>query len=363
MLRASGSIRIPPRPGLLGGNGRRRRRVPRRDLVGDQLPVRRPTRHGDAHQRRVSRCTLHAVRSRISDCWGKWSRPRPKAATLQRPCALPPFELPSSSLEPLPSRAEYPQLESSGHPFAVRSPIVAPDLQERRAQARVTSGRIMKDGRRGRAARGRRAQTIPGVHAHRVIFIDLARALAVALMSTATRSARCWPPSYQIRALVRRLAVPARPDLQPLPAPRGLRVQYRHERPLGIAHALSPAVAKRLRRSRCSSCSATPCICPPATLAGLAGLEPGSVASFLAVDVLQLIGVDVHPDPGARHGRRVAAGRSWSRPSRWPSVTVFDARGLALPGRDVLPLARRGILCRPRARLAVPAVPVRRVRS
>ena len=66
--------------------------------------------------------------------------------------------------------------------------------------------------------------------------------------------------SLSDRHLVRHLGVPARADVQPLPAALRIRVQHRHRPPLGFAHA---GLAGRLQAAppvlRCSWCSATRC--------------------------------------------------------------------------------------------------------
>ena len=71
-------------------------------------------------------------------------------------------------------------MEPSVHPRAALSPIVAADPQARVAWAAP--------------------QTIPGVHAHRVIFIDLTRALAVVLMVYGHTISALLAPEYRTGA-------------------------------------------------------------------------------------------------------------------------------------------------------------------
>ena len=128
------------------------------------------------------------------------------------------------------------------------------------------------------------------VHAHRVIFIDLARALAVVLMVAGHTSSALLASGTEAD-LVRRLGVSARAHVGALSAARGVCLQRGDDAPLGVAHlrvrrrreAPPPLRAVRPARLRAAF--------PGAALLRARGATESQWRSFLAVDVLQLIGV------------------------------------------------------------------------
>ena len=148
-------------------------------------------------------------------------------------------------------------------------------------------------------------ETAPGVHARRVIFIDLARALAVVLMVYGHTISALLAPEYRSgpwydawlfqRGLTSSLFLLLSGFAFSIATTRHWTVA--HVRLAGGRQAPPPLHAS-------SSCSATRCTFRSATSRRSPTSAASAVAAFLAVDVLQLIGVDVHPDPGARDGRR-----------------------------------------------------------
>ena len=133
--------------------------------------------------------------------------------------------------------------------------------------------------------------------------------------------------SLSDRHLVRHLGVPARADLQPLPAALRLRVQHRDRPPLGLACAvLAGRASSGCAGSRCSSCSATRCTSRCSGSCSCRRRRPSEWRSFLAVDVLQLIGVTfigVQIHGAGRRGRAAC--------SRWAAFLLALAAVLVTP--------------------------------
>ncbi len=133
-------------------------------------------------------------------------------------------------------------------------------------------------------------ETAPGVHARRVIFIDLARALAVVLMVYGhTISALLAPehrsgPWYDAWVFQRGLTS----SLFLLLSGFAFSIATTRHWP---AHMyVSPAVVKRLRRFTLFIVLGYALHFPVGNVAALADVSPERWAAFLAVDVLQLIG-------------------------------------------------------------------------
>ena len=133
-------------------------------------------------------------------------------------------------------------------------------------------------------------ETAPGVHARRVIFIDLARALAVVLMVYGhTISALLAPeyrsgPWYDVWMFQRGLTS----SLFLLLSGFAFSIATTRHWP---AHMyVSPAVLKRLRRFTLFIVLGYALHFPVGSVAALGDVSPEQWAAFLAVDVLQLIG-------------------------------------------------------------------------
>jgi uncharacterized membrane protein len=132
--------------------------------------------------------------------------------------------------------------------------------------------------------------TVPRVHAHRVIFIDLTRALAVVLMVYGhTISALLAPehrvgPWYDAWVFQRGLTSSLFLLLS------GFAFSIATTRHWHSHMHVSPAVIKRLRRFALFVVLGYALHFPAGTLAEMARISPGQWRSFLAVDVLQLIG-------------------------------------------------------------------------
>ena len=98
-------------------------------------------------------------------------------------------------------------------------------------------------------------------------------------------------PAYKAGAWIRRLAVPARADVQPVPAAVGLRVQRRHRPALDVAHHADPEWWKRVRRFALFVVLGYMLHFPAGRVFDLPWAREPQWRSFYAVDVLQLIGV------------------------------------------------------------------------
>jgi uncharacterized membrane protein len=132
--------------------------------------------------------------------------------------------------------------------------------------------------------------TVPGVHAHRVIFIDLARALAVVLMvyghtiSALLAGEYRSGPWYGAWVFQRGLTSSLFLLLS------GFAFSIATTRHWASHMHVSPAVIKRLRRFALFIVLGYALHFPAGTVAALAGISPERWQSFLAVDVLQQIG-------------------------------------------------------------------------
>ena len=132
--------------------------------------------------------------------------------------------------------------------------------------------------------------TVPGVHAHRVIFIDLTRAFAVVLMVYGhTISALLAPeyragPWYDAWVFQRGLTS----SLFLLLSGFAFSIATARHWPSHLR--VSPAVIKRLRRFGLFVVLGYALHFPASTLAEMARVDANQWRSFLAVDVLQLIG-------------------------------------------------------------------------
>jgi uncharacterized membrane protein len=132
--------------------------------------------------------------------------------------------------------------------------------------------------------------TVPGVHAHRVIFIDLARALAVVLMVYGHTISALLAPEYRVgpwydawvfqRGLTSSLFLLL----------SGFAFSIATTRHWHSHMHVSRAVSKRLRRFALFIVLGYALHFPAGTLAEMARIGPEQWRSFLAVDVLQLIG-------------------------------------------------------------------------
>jgi uncharacterized membrane protein len=133
-------------------------------------------------------------------------------------------------------------------------------------------------------------ETVPGVHAHRVIFIDLTRALAVvlmvyghtisALLATEYRSGPWYDAWVFQRGLTSSLFLLL----------SGFAFSIATTRHWATHMRVSPAVIKRLRRFGLFIVLGYALHFPAGTVAALVGIGPERWRSFLAVDVLQLVG-------------------------------------------------------------------------
>jgi uncharacterized membrane protein len=132
--------------------------------------------------------------------------------------------------------------------------------------------------------------TVPGVHAHRVIFIDLARALAVVLMvyghtiSALLAGEYRSGPWYGAWVFQRGLTSSLFLLLS------GFAFSIATTRHWASHMYVSPAVIKRLRRFALFIVLGYALHFPAGTVAALAGISPERWQSFLAIDVLQQIG-------------------------------------------------------------------------
>ena len=139
-----------------------------------------------------------------------------------------------------------------------------------------------------RAAAG--ADAAPGVHARRVIFIDLARALAVVLMVYGHTISALLAPAYRVgpwydawvfqRGLTSSLFLLL----------SGFAFSIATTRHWHSHMRVSPAVVKRLRRFALFVVLGYALHFPAGNLAEIARIGPEQWRAFLAVDVLQLIG-------------------------------------------------------------------------
>ena len=132
---------------------------------------------------------------------------------------------------------------------------------------------------------------VPGVHAHRVIFIDLTRALAVVLMVYGHTISALLAREYRVgpwydawvfqRGLTSSLFLLL----------SGFAFSIATTRHWPSHMYVSPAVVKRLRRFALFIMLGYALHFPAGTLVEIARISPEQWRSFLAVDVLQLIGV------------------------------------------------------------------------
>ena len=133
-------------------------------------------------------------------------------------------------------------------------------------------------------------ETAPGVHARRVIFIDLARALAVVLMVYGHTISALLAPEYRSgpwydawlfqRGLTSSLFLLL----------SGFAFSIATTRHWPAHMYVSPAVVKRLRRFALFIVLGYALHFPVGNVAALVDVSPEQWAAFLAVDVLQLIG-------------------------------------------------------------------------
>ena len=181
--------------------------------------------------------------------------------------------------------------------------------------------------------------TVPGVHAHRVIFIDLTRALAVVLMVYGhTISALLAPgyragPLYDVWVFQRGLTSSLFLLLS------GFAFSIATARHWPSHMHVSPAVIKRLRRFALFIVLGYALHFPAGTLAELSRISPAQWRSFLAVDVLQLIGgmfILIQALVMLTRSRRVFMGTSFALAVL---VVMFTPAVWRRDWTDLLPLA------------------------
>ena len=155
---------------------------------------------------------------------------------------------------------------------------------------------------------------------HRVIFVDLARALAVFFMIYGHTVAALLAPEYQRRHLVRRVAAPARASRRACSCMLGGFAFSLATRRHWASHIRDDArhQAPGCDGSPGSCSSATGCTCRSAGPGPRTSSRPGTGGRFHAVDVLQLIGVTLI---GVQCLALVARARA---PFMWPAVRAGD---------------------------------------
>ena len=139
-----------------------------------------------------------------------------------------------------------------------------------------------------RAAPG--ADAVPGVHARRVIFIDLARALAVVLMVYGHTISALLAPGYRAGPWYNAWVFQRGLTSTLFLLLSGFAFSIATTRHWAMHMHVSPAVIKRIRRFGLFVLLGYALHFPVGNVAGLAGLPAERWQSFVAVDVLQLIG-------------------------------------------------------------------------
>jgi uncharacterized membrane protein len=134
-------------------------------------------------------------------------------------------------------------------------------------------------------------ETVPGVHAHRVIFIDLTRALAVVLMVYGHTVSALLAPEYRVGAWYDAWVFQRGLTSSLFLLLSGFAFSIATTRHWPSHVHVSPAVIKRLRRFTLFIVLGYALHVPAGTLADMTRVGPDQWRSFLAVDVLQLIGV------------------------------------------------------------------------
>ncbi len=135
------------------------------------------------------------------------------------------------------------------------------------------------------------AEAGAGVHARRVIFIDLARALAIVLMVYGHTISALLAPEYRSGAWYDAWVIQRGLTSSLFLLLSGFAFSIATTRHWAVHMRVSPAVVKRLRRFTLFIALGYALHFPVGHLAQLAGIEADRWRSFLAVDVLQLIGV------------------------------------------------------------------------